>query len=185
MAGAGVGTGGGPPICTRRAGRAHPPPARHAARVTPGPVPERLGEDALLLRVDAADPAPTRGANLWDGSSVELFAAPRCGDPMVQWVIAAPLKGRPAAARRFLPAGKTAAAKPLLDGAVTAEGWTLTLAIPLTALGLDAAAETFALDLAVTVAGADGGAPLRLHLAGEANPARGSDGYAHVAVTHA
>ena len=176
-----------PPRAGRMAALASLPPQALDGNGAPAKAVARLAVagDALLLRVDAADPAPTRGANLWDGSSVELFAAPRCGDPMVQWVIAAPLKGRPAAARRFLPAGKTAAAKPLLDGAVTAEGWTLTLAIPLTALGLDAAAETFALDLAVTVAGADGGAPLRLHLAGEANPARGSDGYAHVAVTHA
>ena len=110
-----------------------------------------IAANCLLLRVDATEAAPVRGANVWDGSSIEVFTAPQRGDPVVQWVVTSPYKKRPLVARRFMQGTPNAAPKPVIVGAATRAGWTLALAVPLKSLGLDDDATAFVLNLVINV----------------------------------
>ncbi len=141
-----------------------------------------VAKGRLLVRVDSADAAPLRGTNLWDGSSVELFAAPQPGAARVQLVVAPPVKGEAAAARSITAAGPKAVPGITLGGAPTRTGWTLAFAVPLNALGIDPAAHAFALDVVVNATRSGDTVLCRTHLAGEANPFASSDSYARVTV---
>jgi hypothetical protein len=139
-----------------------------------------LAGDRLLVRVDAEDAAPARGPNLWDGSSVELFVAPRAGAPCRQ-LMAAPAAGAEPAVVRLAAGGKVSPAEGVeMTDAATKEGWTLALSVPFSFVGIDPAAGSFTLDLVVSARRPGGDTLWRAHLAGEANPSIDSTGYLRV-----
>ena len=126
--------------------------------------------DRLLLRVDTADVAPMRGPNLWDGSSVELFAAAAPGAAACQLILAPAIGTQGGAAQLVTPAGQIAAAGVEVAGTMTADGWMLVAAVPLPLLGLDPSANRFALDLVVNARRDAGATPCRTYLASAVNP---------------
>ena len=128
--------------------------------------------DRLLLRLETADAAPMRGPNLWDGSSVELFGAACPGAAARQLILAPTVGAQRSVARLATPTGLNPAAGVQVAGKTSANGWKLVAAVPLPLLGIDPAANRFALDLVIN-ARRDVGAPLcRTHLASEVNPYR-------------
>ena len=135
-----------------------------------------LAGDRLLVRVDAEDSAPVRGPNLWDGSSVELFFAPRNGAQQKQ-LIAAPAAGKePALVRLAAKNALLEAPGTEVADARSAKGWLLAFSIPLEAMGIDPARAEMAFDLVVSAPGKTGEC-LRAHFAGEHNPSIDSSRY--------
>ena len=140
-----------------------------------------VAQDRLLIRLDTEDAAPVRRSLLWEGSSVELFVAPEVGAPRRQLIVAPPVGGEPVGIKLDTPAGMMVPEGVEAAGAMTQTGWALALSIPLTVLGLEGAADGFALDLAVNAASADG-IWSRTQLAGVSSPYPSSAGYARVVV---
>jgi hypothetical protein len=136
-----------------------------------------LADERLLLRVSTHDAKPVRGGNLWDGSSVELFAASERGGKPTQLVLAPAVGGEAATARLMAADGPTAATGVELTSSRTADGWDLSASVPLSLLDLDAGAASWALDLVVNATAPRAQAPVRTHLAGEDNPFGNSHGY--------
>jgi hypothetical protein len=136
-----------------------------------------LAGDRLLVRIDTEDEAPAQGPNLWDGSSVELFVAPKLGAPRLQLVVAPAVDSAPAAARLIPVKDPVPADGVELDSARTKAGWMLAASIPLALLKLDPATDTLALDLVVNAHGKGGEKLCRTHLAGEQNPYNDSSSY--------
>jgi hypothetical protein len=132
----------------------------------------------LLVRVDTQDANPTRGPDLWNGSSIELFVASAPGAARVQAVAVPPLDRKPAAVKVAGVSGWTVPDGAVATGRATPEGWTLAVALPLAAFGVDAKATTFAVDLVVNATAPGADRPCRTHLGGEQNPFSGTDGYA-------
>ncbi len=136
-----------------------------------------LAGDRLLLRVSTCDARPSRGGSLWDGSSIELFAAAQRGAKAAQLILA-PAIGDAAATARLMPAGSPAATSCVeVTSSMTAGGWDLTASVPLTLLDLDARAASWVLDLVVNATAPGAQARVRTHLAGEGNPFGNSNGY--------
>ncbi len=138
--------------------------------------------ERLLVQVDTADAAPARGAKLWEGSSIELFAAPQAGAPRVQ-LIAAPALGKSKASAGLATADILSKPEGLdVTGAATEGGWRLVVAVPLSVLGVDPSAEGLVLDLVVNATRPGAAALCRTHLAGELNPHADSFSYARVSI---
>jgi hypothetical protein len=136
-----------------------------------------LADERLLLRVSTHDAKPVRGGNLWDGSSVELFAASERGSKAAQLILA-PAIGDAAATARLMPSGSPTATTGVdLTSSMTTSGWELTASVPLTLLDLDAGAANWVLDLVVNATAPGAQAQVRTHLAGEDNPFGNSNGY--------
>jgi hypothetical protein len=137
--------------------------------------------DRLLFRLDTEDAAPVRRSLLWEGSSVELFVAPKVGAPRRQLIAAPPVGEEAVGIKLDTPAGMIIPEGVEAVGTMTKTGWALALSIPLAVLGLEGAADGFALDLAVNAASADG-IWSRTQLAGVSAPYPSSAGYARVVV---
>ena len=136
--------------------------------------------DRLLLRVDTADAAPMRGPKLWDGSSVELFAAACPGAAARQLILAPAIGAQGGAAQLATPTGLIAAVGVEMGGTTSADGWMLVASVPLQLLGIDPAAKRFALDLVINARREAGTALCRTHLASEVNPYSDSNHYLRV-----
>ncbi len=133
--------------------------------------------DRLLLHVRTADARPFRGAQVWDGSSIELFAAPQRGAAKTQLLLAPAIAGEAAVARLASALGQNADNGVEVSSTANSDGWTLTAAVPFTLLGLDAGAGRWALDLVVNATAPGGTGLVRTHLAGEVNPFSESSNY--------
>ncbi len=138
--------------------------------------------DRLLVKVTSDDAIPTRGANLWDGSSIELFVAPDPGVPQVQ-MIAAPAYGQaPAVARLAVRGGLDDAPGAEAVSVATAKGWTLAVSVPFGLLGIKPGASLFLLDLVVNATRPGQTTAGRALLAGTTDPGNGPALYARVSV---
>ena len=126
--------------------------------------------DRLLLRVDTCDAAPVQGANLWEGSSIELFVAPYPFAPRVQLIAGPALGNHPAAAKLRTGVGFANATGVKLTSAKSVDGWTLAASLPLRLFGIDMAADSLTMDLVVNATRPGEAALCRTHLTGEFNP---------------
>jgi len=135
----------------------------------------------LLLRVDTSDAAPSRGANPWDASCVELFVAPQLGAPAIRVVMVPAVADLPA--RIQLVSKEVLSERPGLHvtSAPHAGGWTLDAEIPLEVVGLAAEVSAFVFELVVTATPKKGGAPVKAQIATPLPAHR--DSHAHVEVT--
>ncbi|MDA1088038.1 MAG: right-handed parallel beta-helix repeat-containing protein [Verrucomicrobia bacterium] len=129
-----------------------------------------LAGDRLLLRVDTCDAAPVRGADPWEGSSIELFVAPHAFGPRVQLIAAPALGNHRVIAKLQTSAGPVKAAGARLTSATSADGWMLAAALPLKILGIDGSPESMVLDLVVNATRPGEAVLCRTHLTGAFNP---------------
>jgi len=141
-----------------------------------------IDDNRLLLRVDTTDATPVRGTNLWEGSSIELFVAPRVGAPPLQLVAAPALNDIPAAAKLITKAGIVEATEVELVSTITTAGWELIVSVPLKTLGIEATAESLALDLVVNATRTGDTKPCRTYLSCEFNPYANSTYYTQVTI---
>jgi hypothetical protein len=140
-----------------------------------------MAGDRLLARVDTDDAAPARRTLLWEGSSLELFIAPKVGAPRRQFIAAPPMAGEPVGIRLDTSAGMVVPEGVEAAGIMSGTGWVVALSIPLSVLGLEPEAREFAMDLAINAADRSG-VWSRAHLAGLFAPYSSSEHYARVVV---
>ena len=139
-----------------------------------------IAGDRLLLRVDTTDARPGRGANLWEGSSIELFVAPQIGAPRQQLVVAPPFQKESPKARLMTNDGAIAVKGLQVTGRTSAGSWMLSVSIPLKGLGLDPSADKLAMELVVNATRAGATKLCRTNLAGSLNPFHNTDDYLQV-----
>ncbi len=134
----------------------------------------------LLLQAEVADSNPTRAKNLWEGSCIELFVAPKTGMAPLQLIVAPAIGKKPATALLATPKGMGEATGIELTSAKTASGWSIAFSVPLTLIGIEPAATSMVIDVAANATRKGKTKIERAFLASEFNPWGNSTYYLRV-----